>query len=788
LNKNKNKETRIKKQEKNKNHQRLFIVITAVIMPLMFLLLLELVLRISGFGFPSGFFVKTRIDGQQVYTQNPKFSLRFFPPELSRPACPMIIPARKSPRTIRIFVLGGSAAMGDPDYSYGFSRMLDEMLKQIPDTRFEVFNVAVTAINSHVVLPVARDCAKLDPDLFIVYLGNNEVIGPYGPGTVFTPFLSKLGLIRISIFVKSTRIGQLIDQISWRFGRHSSRMESWGGLNMFLHHRLGQDDPRLDAVYSNFKENLEELCNVGQKAGAKVIISTLVNNLKGCAPFGSAHRRPMTAQHENNWHNLYEKAINLESYHLYNEAVSTYLQALELDEAFAECQYRLARCYLVLGQPEAALNHFIRARDRDILRFRADTKINHIIRTIVSSTDSQNIRLLDAETAFRIPGPRIPGYGSFYDHVHFNITGNFKMALLLKKQVEEIFDINNRFKEMTEPECRRHLALTPWEMYRMQKEMFDRMKSPVFTGQLDHAQTLRSLQSQVDSLGSLLTHATLVKAVDCYQTAIGNDTEDWVLRNNFGLLLLEAVHDPVRAAEQFQHVLHLFPEDYLTLNNLGLAYAEQGDLNAAVNAFSRALAIKPEFSEAHFNLGEIFEKQSRFEEALSQYLQAQLSEKQLARVYDRVAVYMAGRNRIEQAATYFDTALTYWPDSPEIETNYGLALCNRGTFEQAVPHFKKALAIDPGFLEAYHYLAGAYSQLGRSQEAIIQLRKALRINPDNPHLHNNLGAELLKLGRIEQAITHFEAALRTAPALASARNNLNIARSRLKRIHREGDD
>jgi tetratricopeptide (TPR) repeat protein len=788
LNKNKTKETRIKKQEKNKKHQRLFIVITAVLMPLILLLLLELVLRISGFGVPTGFFIKTRIDGQQVYTQNPKFSLRFFPPELSRPACPLIIPARKSPQTIRIFVLGGSAAMGDPDYSYGFSRMLDKMLRQIPDFRFEVFNAAVTAINSHVVLPIARDCAKLDPDLFIIYLGNNEVIGPYGPGTVFTPFLSKLWLIRTSIFMKSTRIGQLTDRISRGLGRHSNRMESWGGLNMFLNHRLGPDDSRLGAVYSNFEKNLTELCKVGQKAGAKVIVSTLVNNLQDCAPFGSAHGRPMTPRQESNWKNLYGKAVKLESDRRASEAVPVLLQTLELDESYAENHYRLGQCYLATGQPEAALDHFIRARDSDILRFRADTQINHVIRKVVKSAASQNIRLLDAESAFRTPGTQIPGFRTFYDHVHFNINGNYQMALLLKKQVEAIFQTNNRFKGWTEPDCRAHLALTPWDAYRMQNEILERMKSPVFAGQLDHAQKLRFLESRADSLGALLTRDALVKAVDCYQFAIERYPEDWVLHNNFGLLLLEAVHDPARAAEQFQHVLHLFPGDYLTQNNLGLACVEQGDLDKAVSAFSRALALKPEFPETHFNLGEVFERQSRFEEALSQYHQARLSEKQLAGAYNRAAVYMAGRNRFKQAAGYFKTALTCWPDSPEIETNYGLALCNRGAFEQAVPHFIKALVINPDFLEAHHYLAGAYSQLGRSEETINQLQEALRIDPDNPHLHNNMGAELLKLGRTEQAITHFEAALHIEPALASARKNLDIARSRLKRIREARHD
>jgi len=41
-------------------------------------------------------------------------------------------------------------------------------------------------------LEIAKDCAHHQADLFILYLGNNEVVGPYGAGTVFTPLSSNL--------------------------------------------------------------------------------------------------------------------------------------------------------------------------------------------------------------------------------------------------------------------------------------------------------------------------------------------------------------------------------------------------------------------------------------------------------------------------------------------------------------------------------------------------------------------------------------------------------------------
>ena len=116
--------------------------------------------------------------------------------------------AAKPAGTVRIFVLGESAAMGTPDPAFNFGRILDVMLReQYPGVQFEVVNGAITAINSYAVLEIARDCAARQPDLFVVYMGNNEVIGPYGPGTVFHRWSPSLSVIRASLWVKSTRLG-----------------------------------------------------------------------------------------------------------------------------------------------------------------------------------------------------------------------------------------------------------------------------------------------------------------------------------------------------------------------------------------------------------------------------------------------------------------------------------------------------------------------------------------------------------------------------------------------------
>ena len=132
------------------------------------------------------------------------------------------------------------------------------MLKlRYPNMKFEILPLAMTAINSHVVLEIAKDCIKYDPDLFIVYLGNNEVVGPYGPGTMLTPIISNRLLLHLTISLKTTKISQLITEGLEKLNILKSPYKKWKGMEMFLQNQVQLNDPGLKITYQNFNDNLE---------------------------------------------------------------------------------------------------------------------------------------------------------------------------------------------------------------------------------------------------------------------------------------------------------------------------------------------------------------------------------------------------------------------------------------------------------------------------------------------------------------------------------------------------
>src|SRR6202044_244084 len=192
-------------------------------------------------------------------------------------------------------VLGESAAQGVPMPAFGFAPQLRAQLRaRYPGREIEVINTGIVAINSHVVYQIARELSRFSPDLFVVYMGNNEVVGPYGPGCAYLSEMPPLWAIRLSVFIRSTRTGQLLASLLGRLAGGGKGPAQWGGMAMFVNNSVRGDDPRLATVYRNFESNLRDIIGVATAAGARTVLCTVASNLKDCAPFLSLHRPGLT--------------------------------------------------------------------------------------------------------------------------------------------------------------------------------------------------------------------------------------------------------------------------------------------------------------------------------------------------------------------------------------------------------------------------------------------------------------------------------------------------------------
>jgi tetratricopeptide (TPR) repeat protein len=511
-------------------------VAAAILLPVVVLVLVEGALRMAGVGFSTSLLVPCTVKGSSASCYNLFFATPYFPAGMVQTPRLYSIPATKRPGTYRIFVLGESAAMGDPDSAYAFSRYLEVMLRErFPSMKFEVVNTGSVAINSHVVLRIADGLADQKPDLFVIYSGNNEVVGPYGPGTMLTSGGMSMPVVRSSIFFRSTRIGQLLTKLG-------TKKREWHGMEMFIDQQVAANSPLIQQAYANYEENLRDTIRVAQAAGAKVVVSTVATNLKDCAPFASLHRKNLSQDDLKKWSALVQQGSDLDAANSPAEALKQYQAAAAIDDEYAELEFRMARDTWGLGDYKAAREHFLRARDLDALRFRADSEINEINRSVAAST---RVALVDAEKILSDAArDGIIGTDLIYEHVHMTPEGNYLLARAMFAEIAPRLPQETQAPEPpSEAECERLLALTGYDRWRLANEMFGRLQKAPFTNQLNHSEQLFHF-----AWGAERPNEKPNDTVAQYQWAIARRPDDAMLHLRFGGFLFP--YNRNAAAEQ----------------------------------------------------------------------------------------------------------------------------------------------------------------------------------------------------------------------------------------------
>ncbi len=773
----------------------------ALLSPLLLCGLAEFGLRLAGVGYATSFFLPAREEGRAVLVENPRFGWRFFPAAVARSPQPLSLPARKPPDTLRLFVLGESAAMGDPEPAYGFARQVERLLRaRHPDRKVEVVNAAMTAINSHVIREIARDCAPQAGDVWLIYAGNNEVVGPFGAGTVFGRQAPRLAVVRAILAWKATRLSQFFSGLIQRFARPTE----WEGMEMFLQQQVHRDDPRLGRVYQSFAANLDAIVQLGRQSGAEVLLATVPVNLRDCPPFGSMHRAGLDAAGRREWEQCFARGVKAETERRFADALAAYQQAALSDADFAELAFRRARCELALGQTAAAQADFRLARDLDTLRFRADSRLNEIIRQTAAA---RRVPLVDAEAECARRSPDgLPGDNLFYDHVHLNFAGNYAVATLFAAAVEQALSgaaPSAREAWLAENEVGRRLAFTDFNRERVGEEMQARLRQPPFASQLNFPEREAQWQRRLAAL-----HTAPTNFVADYRAAVALAPEDWLLHAHFGRLL-EAAGDASGATAQWQEVRRLLPHEpdawfhlgdlaYTAaryaeadalfrealqrrpdateaLNGRGLADAALGRTREAARQFETALHLKPRFTAARVNLALLLAKGGRTDRALAQYREALRLDTNNVGARIDLAKLLAGLGRTDEALALYEEAARLQPDNAVAQFNLGNALVARGRHAEARPHYAAAVQARPDFAEARANLGVEWARQGNLREALAQFAEVVRLQPDSAAAHFNYGIALAQEQRYAEAARQFQETLRLDPSHPSARPALQRA-------------
>jgi len=648
--------------------RRVAFRLLAVLLPVLVLPLAgELGLRWSGVMEARGFLEERGGD----HVDNYRFSRRYFPAPLARAQQPLKVPRERGGER-RIVVLGESAAMGDPEPAVGLPRMLEAMLSlRYPGEKFVVVNAAMTAINSWAVADIAEDVRVLGADAAVVYLGNNEVVGPFGAGTVFGSQAPPGWLVRAQLGLGRTALGQ------WLQARKESRTggQSWQGMEMFLRHEVTADAPALERVRASFAANVRRMARALSDRGCPVVISAAVVNLRDCPPFAG-------------------------------------------DAAKQSWQ----RAKTASGQDAvAALRE---ARDLDTLRFRCDGRLQSLLPGALAGLGG--VTLLDLQAELDAADGGAAGATFFHEHVHLTPRGTWEVALRFADVIGPALGLPAEGAWPALPDCLARLGFTPWHELRLMEEMRDRFRRAPFTLQDGHAERMADLEARIARARTAATAEAMKTWCEAAVAVSDAHEDDW--RNAVqAALILEAAGDAravimmARAAQTMPHQV-VMQQQGSTLNRFR-KYAE------AETALRQAIALRPDFPAAWHSLGISLSHLGRLDDAVAAFERALGQSPDYLEARRALAAVHLNRRNPAAAAAALRALLERAPEDAAAHYQLGGLLTGEGRLAEALPHYEAVARLLPKDAAAQVNAGALHFRLGNRAAALPLLRRALTIAP-----------------------------------------------------------
>ena len=377
----------------------IFLGIT-LLTPLLVLGVAEVIARLV---WPEGalpMFIEAPIGNGQYLVANRAVARRWFVHERVPPA-PMLEPfaARKPERGYRVFVLGESSTAGFPYPRNGtFSRVLRDMLRDVlPDDSVEVVNLGIAATNSYALVDIAREVLAQSPDGVLIYAGHNEYYGALGSASTENAVGGAAAAKRFYLWMLRSRLVLALRRLLLP-GPGPGRE----GEATLMESLAGQRDVPLDSdLYRKgvrqFEGNLLRLVRIFRDRDVPVFIGSLASNLRDQPPLVSrANRGP-------------ERAEGI---------------------------FINAHRALATGDATLAQLLFARARDLDVVRFRAPTEFNRVVDRVAKETGARYVPV--AEAAARDAPGGVPGNEFFLEHVHPNRRGYATIGRIFFESMREV--------------------------------------------------------------------------------------------------------------------------------------------------------------------------------------------------------------------------------------------------------------------------------------------------------------------------------------------------------------
>ena len=229
---------------------------------------------------------------------------------------------------------------------------------------------------------------------------------------------------------------------------------------------------------------------------------------------------------------------------------------------------------------------------------------------------------------------------------------------------------------------------------------------------------------------AMYQHGYFEQAAESFQQVIAIKPDNADAYYNLGTLNLRR-NDLEQARQYLEQAVKLrqnYPEAW---NNLGMIAAQQGHPEEAIKDFQQSLAQRPTYAVALLNLGNVYRRQRAFvkaQDCLNRAVELQPDDPEIS--YSLGMLY-AQQNQLQRASQYLQRAVGLRPDYPEALNNLGVLFVRGQDYSKAEEQFKSGIRVAPDFDQSYLNLARLYAMQNDKEKAKGVLQDLLRVQPQN---------------------------------------------------------
>jgi len=686
-------------------------IVLMVVVPLVIFIAAELVFAAMGWFSPIRLLQKTTVDGVEYVYTNPRYGQLFLPRRDIPVPSPIWVTRQKQDGVFRVVLLGESSAAGFPVPDINLARMIEYFwMDRYPYQPIEVVNLTMVAVNSHILRLMSREAMTLNPDAVVLYAGHNEVIGPYGPTSVFGRF-SSMHTVRFNLMVRNLRIGRAMEWLYRKLaGIKRDALPRWGGLDEFRDVPVARDDPRLERLATQIEGNFKSMIEDAHRNRARVVVCLPAVNLTDWPPLASA---PAEIDDQEAW-----DAWRRED-------------TAKLTSAWQV--YQMARRCEQEGDWDNAWPLYRLACDLDMNRFRADSHIRGAIQRLSGRWPVEDVQFLDTDYLMHEGNPVfLSDREYFFEHVHLSFIGRAMVTSWITEGLALITGVDASFgrSEISAKNLASRMMFTKWDEYGMWSSIWDLLSLSVFSAQPERNERDAIIAETMAQLRASLEQDWSIAHLDtAYQAAIDSRPDEAYIHLIAGRISME-MNDAQRAKKALERGLGLLPTHVDARLNLARTQMMAGDLEDVQKTLSRAARDAPEHPRLLALQGEYYARIGQYGPAREWLEKAWRAKPADYNVMVNLAnVYLLLKDEVA-AMNMFDRCLEVASDDAMVLNNYAwlLSTSPQASPEQkkrALEYIRRALAIRPGFHRYTATLALALAANGQTGEAVATAEKAI---------------------------------------------------------------